>query len=295
MATKDLNNNAEIERPRPIKDSDVPEHLSCDVCFDLIVEPTMLSSCGHTFCFVCCSKMNSCPTCRKSKDKTVVNFKVKQMVTAYLEQSKDDLLKQRVSQEMDKIEQSRKKPVLDKSHRFTLIRNAIKDFATASKFVFTIKELAEYASKNLESTAKSIGEEEAYYIADQCDRVAVCRSFAKLVSDPSKEDVAVCLLGHSSSHKVSQESTLQKLLDWRKKEERFPISKELTAMFLFPKSTLQYWINVVLCPLQKKPSMDLWLAALTDNDMYTKPLVKKRKAEQELERPIASSGNYNGP
>ena len=42
------------------------DELSCPLCLDLLVRPTTLVPCGHSFCQECIFSGNNCPTCRAS-------------------------------------------------------------------------------------------------------------------------------------------------------------------------------------------------------------------------------------
>ena len=55
----------------------VNKHLSCIVCSEILVFPSNVVSCGHTFCKLCIEKWNKksadCPICRSKVEKIIPN------------------------------------------------------------------------------------------------------------------------------------------------------------------------------------------------------------------------------
>ena len=55
----------------------VDNHLSCIVCSEILVFPSTVVACGHTFCNMCIEKWNKksndCPICRSRIDDIIPN------------------------------------------------------------------------------------------------------------------------------------------------------------------------------------------------------------------------------
>ena len=64
----------------------------CPICLELLKEPKLLISCGHSLCEKCLEAIKSsdtyiCPQCRTVSNKTVVNYTVKNALEVFQQKS----------------------------------------------------------------------------------------------------------------------------------------------------------------------------------------------------------------
>lgn len=55
-------------------------HFKCVVCFENPLQKPVLFQCGHTVCTICCSKLKTCPLCRKEIKLVIPNYSLQNII-----------------------------------------------------------------------------------------------------------------------------------------------------------------------------------------------------------------------
>ncbi|KAF9972825.1 hypothetical protein BGZ73_003992 [Actinomortierella ambigua] len=69
-------------------DEQIEGELECGICHEIMVRPLVLQPCLHSFCRACCkmwlASHRDCPSCRKNVERTGRDFKLKNIIAAFL-------------------------------------------------------------------------------------------------------------------------------------------------------------------------------------------------------------------